>query len=100
MKAKEYFAKYEESLISLDGAVVNKACSDLAIELMSEYKVIEKQRNIKTVQAFCGALKELNTKYIAICNLFEKKYGVPVLKYDGFRNVIEQDFPQLHEIWR
>ena len=100
MKAKEYFAKYENSLLSSDDKTINSACLELVTELMSEYKVIEKQRNIQTESAFFAALRELDNKYIAIGTLFEKKYGVPILKRNGFRNIIEQKFPQLHGIWR
>ena len=95
MKAMEYFAKYGESVYreALDGKFeIGQA---LFIELASEFKTISKQRNVKSNRAAVAVIKELNEKWNSLAAMFEKKYGVEVLKRNAVLNYYMEKIPEL-----
>lgn len=95
MKAKEYFAKYGESVYreALDGKF--EIGQTLFIELASEFKTISKQRNVKSNRAAVAVIKELNEKWNSLAAMFEKKYGVEVLKRNAVLNYYMEKIPEL-----
>lgn len=95
MKAKEYFAKYGESVYreALDGKF--EIGHTLFIELASEFKTISKQRNVKSNRAAVAVIKELNEKWNSLAAMFEKKYGVEVLKRNAVLNYYMEKIPEL-----
>lgn len=88
MKAKEYFALYEEGImeeakspeIITDGPV-----SKIFIAFNIEARDLIRSRNVKTDNGLFGVIREMNDKWNAVVNLFHKKYGVSPLKRDGFK---------------
>ncbi len=95
MKAKEYFTKYGESVYreALDGKF--EIGQTLFIELASEFKTISKQRNVKSNRAAVAVIKELNEKWNSLAAMFEKKYGVEVLKRNAVLNYYMEKIPEL-----
>lgn len=104
MKAKEIYAKYRSALfevpngremkISQSGKVVHIPKTDdeydevlqqLWRELVDELNALLKQRKANTDKAFLGAVNEINDKYNAIVNLFERDYGWSPFVRNGFR---------------
>ena len=95
MKAREYFAKYGESVYreALDGKFeIGQA---LFIELASEFKTISEQRNVRSNRAAVAVIKELNEKWNSLAAMFEKKYGVEVLKRNAVLNYYMEKIPEL-----
>lgn len=84
MKAKEYFTKYEQNIMSPDQATSNRAVSDMAADLVAEVQQLIKVRDPKKPSGLAGILREVNQKFNAIGRLFKEKYGEPVLAKDGF----------------
>lgn len=77
MKAKEYVDKYYES-------VINGNPKEMVVLLMGEIYDIANKRKVSTTKALTSCIVEINNKYLAITSIFEKRYGFPVLKRDGF----------------
>ena len=95
MKAREYFAKYGESVYreALDGKFeIGQA---LFIELASEFKTISEQRNVRSNRAAVAVIKELNEKWNSLAAMFEKKYGVEVLKRNAVLNYYMEKIPEI-----
>jgi hypothetical protein len=69
MKAKDYFTKYEQALVSSDAEECSAAIADM--------------------------LKEMNQKWNAIVRLLEKKYGATPIVKDGFQLYWVRRMPQL-----
>ena len=97
MKAKEYYTKYKDLIMSSDGKVSEKAAADLIMEFFGEVNTLSKQRNIQTDKAMVGALKELDIKWESLCNLFYKEYGFNVLRRNAFMDFWVEKIP---EIWK
>lgn len=88
MKAKEYFAKYDEAIwqeAHNDEFLQDGAAAKMFIEFMVETKDISESRNVKTDRGLIGVVRDQNSKWNSICNMFVKKYGVSPIKYDGFK---------------
>lgn len=98
MRAVEYFNKYETRLIKNDDDGL-KAIGELMYELIIEAKTLSDARNVKTTGGSVAVLKELNNKWNAICNLFEKKYGVSPIIRDGYKKYWLKEMPILTELW-
>lgn len=95
MKAKEYFAKYGESVYreALDGKF--DICQALFLGFVSEFKAICEQRSIKTDRAAVAVLKELNEKWNSLAAMFEKQYGVEVIKRNAVLNYYVKNIPEI-----
>ena len=104
MKAKEIYAKYRHALfevtdgremkISQSGKVVripktddeyDEVLQQLWRELVDELNALLKQRKANTDKAFLGAVNEINDKYNAVVNMFERDFGWSPLLRNGFR---------------
>lgn len=85
MKAKEYFEKYHEGLYEEYQTGERKHLSNLLTEMLREATDILEKRKVKFDRGLMGVIKEQNDKWNAIVNLLEKKYGVLILKRDGFK---------------
>lgn len=85
MKAKDYFAKYEQALISSDPEECSSAIADMLNEMNSEVLNLMKARHVKTDAGTFPVFKEMNQKWNAIVRLFEKKYGATPIVKDGFQ---------------
>lgn len=84
MKAKEYFTKYEQNIMSSDQSVSNRAFHDMAADLVAEVQQLIKVRDPKKPSGLAGILREVNQKFNAIGRLFKEKYGESILATDGF----------------
>ena len=86
MKAREYFKKYDEAIVeeirAHDGE--NKVLANLLTELLDEGLKICEQRKVVLDSSALSVMKEQNSKWNALCRLFEDKYKQEVLKENGF----------------
>ena len=89
MKASDYFEKYKERITTQDGV------SDLFIEMSKEVGEIAKERKALTDSASRAIVQEINQKWNALCRMFEKEYGRPVLKRNGFLDFWKSKIPNL-----
>lgn len=87
MKAKEYFEKYDKSIVEeaiqpevkKDGAI-----AQLYIEMFSEMKKIIEIRHIQNDNSLMSLVREQNDKWNAIERLFIKKYKLSPIAHNGF----------------
>ena len=93
MKAKEYFEKYHEAIwaeAQANGAPEDGPTAMMYADFAMEIKDIIKQRNIQFDRAIPGIVRELNQKWNAVANMFEKKYGASPIARDGFAKAIKK----------
>ena len=95
MKAKEYFEKYDQLIITELKNETSKSAISLLLELSDEVPQLAKQRNVVGGKAVISIIKEINTKWNSICSMFEKKYGVSPLKWNGFKEFWKHRMPEL-----
>ena len=95
MKAKDYFTKYEQALISSDTEECSAAIADMLNDMNSEVQNLLKVRHVKTDAGTFPIFKEMNQKWNAIVRLFEKKYGATPIVKDGFQLFWVRKMPQL-----
>lgn len=104
MKAKEIYAKYRSALFEVpDGREMKIKSSDRIVhipkkddeydellqqiwrELVDELNALLKQRKVNTDKAFIGAVNEINDKYNAVVNMFERDFGRSPILRNGFK---------------
>ena len=95
MKAKEYFEKYKEALVSNDKDIYVKGCKEMYLEMLGEAQELFKKRHIVQNESAVSVFKEINQKYNAMCHLLEKECGHSVLRQDGFLILCCDDMPFL-----
>lgn len=102
MKAKDYFAKYDERIVKDQALGLMKIDSveQLLLEMSDELAEICKKRCVRRDSAFVAVINEMNQKWNVICSLFEKKYGETPLNRDAFRNVWILQMPVLKKFMR
>lgn len=92
MKAKEYFEQYGEGIYN--ETVANggtKNISSLIKALLKEELDICEKRHVKLFDGAAAVTREQNDKWNAIANLFVKKYGVEILKQNGYAKWLEYE---------
>lgn len=100
MKAKDYFTKYESSIINSDDKGFVDAVSKMMIELNSEVKDLISARHIRTDSGTIAVFKEMNQKWNAIVRLFETKYGWSPIIRDGYQLFWIREMPELRLLWK
>ena len=95
MKAKDYFTKYENALVSPDSEECCNAIANMLNEMNSEVQNLLKVRHVKTDAGTFPIFKEMNQKWNAIVRLLEKKYGATPIVEDGFQLYWVSRMPQL-----
>lgn len=95
MKAKDYFAKYEQALASANYDECSTAIAEMLNEMNSEVQNLLEVRHVKTDAGTFPIFKEMNQKWNAIVRLFEKKYGATPIVKDGFQLYWVRKMPQL-----
>lgn len=95
MKAKDYFTKYEQALVSSDVEECSSAIANMLNEMNSEVQNLLKARHVKIDAGTFPIFKEMNQKWNAIVRLFEKKYGATPIVKDGFQLYWVRKMPQL-----
>lgn len=95
MKAKDYFAKYEQALASDNSDECYTAIAEMLNEMNSEVQNLLKVRHVKTDAGTFPIFKEMNQKWNAIVRLFEKKYGATPIVKDDFQLYWVRKMPQL-----
>ena len=102
MKAKEYFDKYHESIMTQveqeQSEEYNKTITSLMIEMIDETKTVIDARHIKTNSGIVSVIKEFNQKWNTLCGLFVKKYGISPLLENGFKNYWIKTIPSLASV--
>lgn len=73
MKAKEYYAKYHDRLMSADPAISVGGASELMDTMIWELNQLLKSRNAINSRAVCAIVSEVNDKFNAVVRLFESK---------------------------
>lgn len=94
MKAKEYFAKYEEEIMkeaTQTEVLTDGNIAKLYIEMFSEMKTIIEIRHIQNDNSLMSLIREQNDKWNAIERLFIKKYGVSPIAHNGFLTACVED---------
>lgn len=94
MKAKEYFAKYEEEIMkeaTQTEVLTDGNMAKLYIEMFSEMKTIIEIRHIQNDNSLMSLIREQNDKWNAIERLFIKKYGVSPIAHNGFLSACMED---------
>ncbi len=79
MKAKEYFAKYQ------DMEVDSEEYEFFKCDFVDEVEEIIEARHVCTEAGLGGVIDELNQKWNAVYNLFVKKCGKSPIAYNEFR---------------
>lgn len=99
MKAKEYFEKYEEKIrtAASDDRALYLISRSMLLEFREELRGMIEKRGITTNDGAVGAILEMNTKWNALGRRIEEKIGIPMLKKNGFRNVMVRQLPGLGE---
>ena len=100
MKAKEYFAKYEDRLHSDDNNAVTQGVYDMLLEMANESKATLDARRAQSNHALVGVLSEFNDKWNAIQTMDEKKYGFSYIKRNGFKEFWLHEVTGLCTIWK
>lgn len=97
MKAKEYIAKYRETLNSCDISPIEKAkaVTNMYIEFSKEAGEICEARGVKRNSALVAVLREQNDKWNCVAREFPG-----MIAKDGFKNQWLHDMPELRSIWR
>ena len=75
MKAKEYFAKYEQSIMGERSETDADPVYGMYCDFANEYQNICDARRVAKEDAQAATLREVNQKWEAVVNLFTKKYG-------------------------
>ncbi len=95
MKAKDYFEKYAEALISDDHDVSVKASVKLVNDMILEINEVMGKRQARFDNALISVIKEQNEKWLALVRMFEKKYGASPLRREGFVDLLERMMPEM-----
>ncbi len=95
MKAKEYYEKYHDGILSHDEQEQLASISQFLNELIREFSALNKSRGGRSVSAVAGAVSEINQKYNAVVALFQKKDGVKPLIDNGFTTVLKKEIPEV-----
>lgn len=100
MKAKEYYARFGKAVY--DEAVSpeqkTEALSELFTAFIGELKTLLTDRKVKTDKGAVAIIKELNEKWNALCAIYEKNYGMEILKRNSFLIYMKSQIPAL-EVW-
>lgn len=95
MKAKEYYAKYKDRIASKDDKESLQGMCDMIFEFCLESKELIEKRKVRSDCGGVAVLRELNDKYNAVCRMFERDYGTPIIKRDGFMVYCRKQIPEL-----
>lgn len=79
MKAKDYYKKYADRLLSPDSSVT--AITELVKDFAAETKQIMDSRGARTDRACVAIINEMNDKWNALARMLP----VEVLKHNGWR---------------
>ena len=94
MKAKDYYQKYHDGILSADEKVGNEAIASFLNDLIHEVGEMMRSRNVKAPSAVAGIAKEINQKYLAVLSLFEKNDGIRPLIDGGFMTMLQKVAPE------
>lgn len=95
MKAKEYYQKYHDGILSTSQNEQLAAIQQFLDELMKDFSALNKARGGRSVSAVAGAVSEINQKYNAVLALFEKNDGVKPMVDNGFSIALQRSVPEL-----
>lgn len=95
MKAKEYYAKYKDRIVSEDDKVSLQGVSDMLFAMCMESKELVAKRKVRSDCGAVAVLREMNDKYNAVCRMFEAEYGASPIKKDGFMAYWRRQIPAL-----
>lgn len=82
MKAKDYYAKYGEQLVSADEKEREAAILAVMRCFADESKALMDARKPRTEKACMAIVEEINGRWNALCEMLP----VPVLKRNGWKN--------------
>lgn len=84
MKAKDYFNKYKNGLVSEDKDAYVAAFKEMYKEMLKECVDTIHARQIERNDAAVAVFKEMNERYNALCRLLAKEWGSSPIKENGF----------------
>lgn len=94
MKAKDYYQKYHDGILSMDENTGNEAVASFLNDLIHEVGAMINTRRAGSPAAFAGIVKEINQKYLAVLGLFEKNDGLRQLVDNGFMVSLKKVVPE------
>lgn len=97
MKAVEYYEKYGKAIHDERSGEEksSEATMRLIIAMSQEVKDLRDRRHIKKISGMASAIKDVNSRWNAMCKLFEKEYGSSPLIRDGFKEFWIREVPEL-----
>jgi len=96
MKAQEYANSFFDAVKrSRNDDEVTKAVHNILIEFMEEGRDLSIARKVETDSATIAILKEQSAKWRAFARIVNKKYGVFLIKTNGFKEYILSKLPVL-----
>jgi hypothetical protein len=101
VKAKEYAKEFFKSI---EGAKsqdrIDEAMRATINRFVDEFYVLIKERNIQTPRAIVSAFKELQSKWVALCERMIDSKGRSLLKEEGLFMLIKKSSPELWELYQ
>ena len=91
-KAKEYAQGY------IDAEDKTKEIKVIYFGFIGEVGELTKQRRVQTKDGMKGIIKELEEKWKSLCRQLEKHYNEPILKEDGFIDLLQIQIPMTKEL--
>lgn len=95
MKAKDYYKKYRDEIVSKDEKKSIEAISSMVLEMSKEARDTIKDRRVRSDSGAVAVIREMNQKYNAVVTLFEKEFGASPLLRNGFREYWKKQIPEL-----
>lgn len=101
MKAKEYAKQFFERIEDAESVDdIGEALIKTVNDFIKEFYVLVRERNIQTPRALVSAFKELQSKWVALCERLINSKGEPFLKEDGLFDMLEKSNPKLWELYQ
>lgn len=94
MKAKDYYQKYHDGILSMDEKTGNEAIADFMTDLIHETGAMMSARKATSPSAFVGVVKEIEQKYLSVLSMFEKNDGVRPLVNNGYMTMLIKVAPE------
>lgn len=91
MKAKDYYAKYGEQLVSADEKEREAAILAVMKSFADESKALMDARKPRTEKAILAIVEEINGRWNALCEMLP----VPVLRRNGWKNYFMSQLAKL-----
>ena len=76
MKAKDYYKKYRDEIVSKDEKKSIEAISSMVLEMSKEARDTIKDRRVRSDSGAVAVIREMNQKYNAVVTLLRRSSGL------------------------